>query len=75
MDHPLPWRVWEREAFASSDDIRRATRLLDLVLAIFFTAVPQRICLRAWLRPHRPASQASRSESRVVQPARITRIV
>jgi uncharacterized BrkB/YihY/UPF0761 family membrane protein len=44
-----------REAFASSDDIRRATGLLGLVLTIFFassfTTALQRVYLRAWRRP------------------------
>jgi membrane protein len=45
-----------REAFASSDDIRKATGLLGLVLTIFFassfTTALQRVYLRAWRRPH-----------------------
>jgi hypothetical protein len=54
--------VWEREAFASSDDIRRATRLLDLVLAIFFTlcrsaSVCARGCDRTGRR-HKPLGQS-----------------
>ena len=44
-----------REAFASSDDIRKATGLLGLVLTIFFatsfTSALQRVYLRAWRRP------------------------
>jgi membrane protein len=44
-----------RDAFASSDDIRRATGLLGLVLTIFFatsfTSALQRVYLRAWRRP------------------------
>jgi membrane protein len=44
-----------REAFASSDDVRRATGLLGLVLTIFFatsfTTALQRAYLRAWRRP------------------------
>ena len=44
-----------REAFASSDDIRRATGVLGLVLTIFFatsfTTALQRVYLRAWRRP------------------------
>lgn len=44
-----------REAFASSDDVRRATGLLGLVLTIFyagsFTTALQRVYLRAWRRP------------------------
>jgi membrane protein len=43
-----------REAFASSDDIRRATGLLGLVLTFFFassfTTALQRVYLRAWRR-------------------------
>ena len=46
-----------REAFASSDDVRRATGLLGLVLTIFFassfTTALQRVYLRAWRRPAR----------------------
>ena len=42
-------------SFASSDDIRRATGLLGLVLTIFFatsfTTALQRVYLRAWRRP------------------------
>jgi membrane protein len=48
-----------REAFASSDDIRKATGLLGLVLTIFFatsfTTALQRVYLRAWRRPPRAA--------------------
>src|ERR1700760_4845628 len=44
-----------RQAFASADDIRRATGLLGLVLAIFyassFTTALRRAYLRAWRRP------------------------
>jgi membrane protein len=44
-----------REAFASSDDIRKATGLLGLVLAILyassFTTALQRVYLRGWRRP------------------------
>ena len=44
-----------REAFASSDDVRRATGLLGLVLTVFyagsFTTALQRLYLRAWRRP------------------------
>lgn len=44
-----------REAFASSDDIRKATGLLGLVLTILFatsfTTALQRVYLRAWRRP------------------------
>jgi membrane protein len=46
-----------REAFASSDDIRKATGLLGLVLTILFassfTTALQRVYLRAWRRPSR----------------------
>jgi membrane protein len=48
-----------REAFASSDDIRKATGLLGLALTIFFatsfTTALQRVYLRAWRRPPRAA--------------------
>jgi membrane protein len=51
--------VLAREAFASSDDIRKATGLLGLVLTIFFatsfTSALQRVYLRAWRRPARAA--------------------
>lgn len=44
-----------KEGFASSDDIRKATGLLGLVLAAFFatsfTTALQRVYLRAWRRP------------------------
>jgi membrane protein len=44
-----------REAFASADDVRKATGLLGLVLTIFFagsfTTALQRVYLRAWRRP------------------------
>ena len=44
-----------KQAFASSDDVRRATGILGLVLAIFFatsfTTALQRVYLRAWRRP------------------------
>jgi membrane protein len=43
------------ESFASSDDVRQATGLLGLVLAILyassFTTALQRVYLRAWRRP------------------------
>jgi membrane protein len=43
-----------REAFASSDDVRRATGILGLVLTFFFassfTTALQRVYLRAWRR-------------------------
>jgi len=43
-----------REAFASTDDVRRATGLLGLVLTFFFassfTTALQRVYLRAWRR-------------------------
>jgi membrane protein len=49
-----------RQAFASAQDIRRATGLLGLVLAIFyassFTTALRRAYLRAWRRP--PAKAA-----------------
>jgi membrane protein len=45
-----------REAFASSDDVRRATGILGLVLTFFFansfTTALQRVYLRAWRRPY-----------------------
>src|SRR4051812_8100354 len=44
-----------KEAFASSDDIRRATGFMGLVLTFFyatsFTTALQRVYLRAWRRP------------------------
>ena len=44
-----------RDGFASSDDVRKATGLLGLVLTVFFatsfTAALQRVYLRAWRRP------------------------
>jgi hypothetical protein len=44
-----------QQAFASADDVRRATGILGLVLAIFyatsFTTALQRVYLRAWRRP------------------------
>jgi len=44
-----------REAFASSDDIRKATGVLGLVLTIFFatsfTTALRRVYVRAWRRP------------------------
>ena len=44
-----------KEAFASADDVRKATGLLGLVLTIFFagsfTTALQRVYLRAWRRP------------------------
>jgi membrane protein len=44
-----------REAFVSADDVRKATGVLGLVLAIFFatsfTTALQRVYLRAWRRP------------------------
>ena len=44
-----------REGFASSDDIRKATGVLGLVLTVFFatsfTTALQRVYLRAWRRP------------------------
>jgi membrane protein len=51
--------VLAREAFASSDDIRKATGVLGLLLTIFFatsfTTALQRVYLRAWRRPPRGA--------------------
>jgi membrane protein len=51
--------VLAREAFASSDDIRKATGLLGLVLTIFFatsfTTALQRVYVHAWRRPPRAA--------------------
>ena len=51
--------VLAREAFASSDDVRKATGVLGLVLTIFFatsfTTALQRVYLRAWRRPPRGA--------------------
>ena len=48
-----------RDAFASSDDLRKATGLLGLVLTILFatsfTTALQRVYLRAWRRPPRAA--------------------
>jgi membrane protein len=47
--------VSAKEAFRSSDDIRRATGILGLVLTVFyatsFTTALQRVYLRAWRRP------------------------
>jgi membrane protein len=44
-----------REAFASADDVRKATGVFGLVLTIFyassFTTALQRVYLRAWRRP------------------------
>src|SRR5690348_12516677 len=44
-----------REAFASADDIRKATGYFGLILTIFFassfTTALQRVYLRAWRRP------------------------
>jgi len=44
-----------KDAFATSDDVRRATGILGLVLTAFFatsfTTAMQRIYLRAWRRP------------------------
>jgi membrane protein len=46
-----------KQAFASADDVRKATGVLGLVLAIFFatsfTTALQRLYLRAWRRPPR----------------------
>jgi membrane protein len=52
--------VSAKHAFASSDDVRKATGVLGLVLTIFFatsfTTAVQRIYFRAWRRPHRGGS-------------------
>ena len=54
--------VTAKEAFASADDIRKATGILGLVLTIFFassfTTALQRVYVRAW---RRPAAKSSRS--------------
>jgi membrane protein len=51
--------VLARDAFASADDIRKATGVLGLVVTIFFatsfTTALQRMYLRAWRRPPRTA--------------------
>jgi membrane protein len=51
-----------RGAFATADDVRRATGFLGLVLAVFyatsFTTALQRIYLRAWRRPQGGATGA-----------------
>jgi membrane protein len=51
-----------RDAFASSDDVRKATGLLGFVLTIFFassfTTALQRVYLRAWRRPPRTGAGA-----------------
>jgi membrane protein len=48
-----------RQAFASSDDVRKATGVLGLLLTIFFatsfTTALQRVYLRTWRRPPRTA--------------------
>ena len=47
--------VTAKEAFASADDIRKATGILGLLLTVFFassfTTALQRVYLRAWRRP------------------------
>lgn len=47
--------TYAKEAFASSDDVRRATGYLGLILTFFFassfTTALQRVYLRAWRRP------------------------
>jgi membrane protein len=52
--------VTAKHAFASSDDVRKATGVLGLVLTIFFatsfTTAVQRIYFRSWRRPHRGGS-------------------
>ena len=49
-----------KQAFASTDDVRKATGGLGLVLTIFFassfTTAVQRVYFRAWRRPHRGGS-------------------
>jgi membrane protein len=54
--------VTAREAFASADDVRRATGLLGLVLTAFFassfTTALQRVYLRAWRRPSHPGASS-----------------
>jgi membrane protein len=51
-----------KQAFASADDVRKATGLLGLVLAIFFatsfTTALQRVYLRAWRRPPQASAGA-----------------
>jgi membrane protein len=51
-----------REAFASADDVRKATGLLGLVLTAFFassfTTALQRVYLRAWRRPSHPGASS-----------------
>ena len=51
-----------REGFASADDVRKATGVLGLLLAIFFatsfTTALQRVYLRAWRRPRAGAAGA-----------------
>ena len=53
-----------REAFVSSDDVRKATGFLGLLLTIFFatsfTTALQRVYLRAWRRPPRNRAGAYR---------------
>lgn len=53
-----------KEAFSSSDDIRRATGILGLVLTFFFatsfTTALQRVYLRAWRRPTGKIGEYSR---------------
>jgi membrane protein len=53
-----------KQAFASAEDIRRATGLTGLVMTIFFassfTTALQRVYLRAWRRPPRRASTYTR---------------
>jgi membrane protein len=54
--------VTAREAFASADDIRKATGLLGLLLTAFFassfTTALQRVYLRAWRRPSHPGASS-----------------
>ena len=55
--------VTAKQAFASSNDIRRATGILGLVFTFFFatsfTTALQRVYLRAWRRP--PARNKARA--------------
>ena len=54
--------VLAREAFASADEVRKATGLLGLVLTIFFvssfTTALRRVYVHAWRRPPHPKSGA-----------------
>jgi len=59
-----------KAAFASSDDVRRATGLLGLVLTFFyatsFTTALQRVYLRAWRRPFARAGAYTRGPAWMV---------